>query len=80
VGGQPARALAARKRAGALRRRDELRDAQARLLAGSGDGRVLRAANERERAAVAATAGPVKPSAEDRRAARDQAQAELDAL
>jgi len=32
---------------------DELRDAQARLLAGSGDGRALRAANERERAAVA---------------------------
>lgn len=31
---------------------DELRDAQARLLAGSGDGRALRAANERERAAV----------------------------
>ena len=31
---------------------DELRDAQARLLAGTGDGRALRAANERERAAV----------------------------
>ena len=31
---------------------DELRDAQARLLSGSGDGRALRAANERERAAV----------------------------
>ena len=31
---------------------DALRDAQARLLAGSGDGRALRAANERERAAV----------------------------
>jgi hypothetical protein len=31
---------------------DELRDAQARLLAGSGDGRALRAANEREREAV----------------------------
>ncbi len=31
---------------------DELRDAQAALLAGSGDGRALRAANERERAAV----------------------------
>jgi hypothetical protein len=31
---------------------DELRDAQARLLAGSGDGRSLRAANERERDAV----------------------------
>jgi hypothetical protein len=31
---------------------DELREAQARLLAGSGDGKALRAANERERAAV----------------------------
>lgn len=31
---------------------DELREAQARLLAGSGDGTALRAANERERAAV----------------------------
>ena len=31
---------------------DELREAQARLLAGSGDGKTLRAANERERAAV----------------------------
>lgn len=31
---------------------DELRDAQARLLDGKGDGRALRAANERERAAV----------------------------
>lgn len=31
---------------------DELRDAQARLLDGTGDGRALRAANERERAAV----------------------------
>ncbi len=31
---------------------DELRDAQGRLLDGSGDGRALRAANERERAAV----------------------------
>jgi hypothetical protein len=31
---------------------DELRDAQAALLDGSGDGRALRAANERERAAV----------------------------
>ena len=31
---------------------DALRDAQAALLAGSGDGRALRAANERERAAV----------------------------
>ncbi len=31
---------------------DELREAQARLLAGSGDGRALRAANEREREAV----------------------------
>jgi hypothetical protein len=31
---------------------DALRDAQANLLAGSGDGRALRAANERERAAV----------------------------
>ncbi len=31
---------------------DALRDAQARLLDGSGDGRALRAANERERAAV----------------------------
>ena len=31
---------------------DELREAQARLLAGSGDGQALRAANERERAAV----------------------------
>ncbi|HEV2775045.1 MAG TPA: hypothetical protein VGV90_05600, partial [Solirubrobacteraceae bacterium] len=31
---------------------DELRDAQAQLLSGSGDGRTLRAANERERAAV----------------------------
>ncbi|MDP1849619.1 MAG: hypothetical protein Q8K79_17670 [Solirubrobacteraceae bacterium] len=31
---------------------DALRDAQARLLAGTGDGRALRAANERERAAV----------------------------
>jgi len=31
---------------------DALRDAQADLLAGSGDGRTLRAANERERAAV----------------------------
>lgn len=31
---------------------DELRDAQARLLAGSGDGKSLRAANEREREAV----------------------------
>lgn len=31
---------------------DELREAQARLLAGTGDGAALRAANERERAAV----------------------------
>jgi hypothetical protein len=31
---------------------DELRDAQARLLDGSGDGKALRAANERERGAV----------------------------
>ena len=31
---------------------DALRDAQADLLAGSGDGRALRAAGERERAAV----------------------------
>ncbi len=31
---------------------DELRDAQARLLAGSGDGKALRAANEHEREAV----------------------------
>jgi len=31
---------------------DRLREAQANLLAGSGDGRALRAANERERAAV----------------------------
>lgn len=31
---------------------DELREAQARLLAGSGDGKALRAASERERAAV----------------------------
>ena len=31
---------------------DELREAQARLLAGTGDGKALRAANERERAAV----------------------------
>jgi hypothetical protein len=31
---------------------DELREAQSRLLAGSGDGRALRAANEREREAV----------------------------
>ena len=31
---------------------DAVRDAQERLLAGSGDGRALRAANERERAAV----------------------------
>ena len=31
---------------------DELRDAQANLLAGTGDGRALRAAGERERAAV----------------------------
>lgn len=31
---------------------DELRDAQARLLAGGGDGRSLRASNERERAVV----------------------------
>jgi hypothetical protein len=31
---------------------DELREAQARLLDGSGDGKALRAANERERAAV----------------------------
>ena len=31
---------------------DELREAQARLLAGTGDGRALRAANDRERAAV----------------------------
>src|SRR3954451_8937894 len=31
---------------------DELRDAQAALLSGSGDGRALRAANERERGAV----------------------------